>query len=91
MNRSRIIFFGLGLLVFQTHTLWAAANSVRVWEEGAYRFVQSNGIPDHAPGEFPNPGNPNTIAPQNYTFRMPRSPRPSGRMSANDHDFLGWR
>lgn len=43
--------------------------------EGEYRVVRSNGLPNHDTGDFPNRGNPNTIAPQNYTFRVPLNPK----------------
>lgn len=50
-------------------------NRVSVSVEGVSRIIKSNGIPDHAPGAFPRRGNPNTIAPQNYTFRVPLRPK----------------
>ncbi len=34
----------------------------------------TNGIPAHATGQFPNRGNPNTIAPVTQTWRIPRYP-----------------
>lgn len=48
----------------------------RVTEEArdGFRIIRSNGIPDHAPGVFPNAGNPNTIREQEYVFRMPLTP-----------------
>ena len=42
---------------------------------GDYRFITSNGVPDHQPGAFPNPGNPNTISEQKYEFRVPLHPK----------------
>ncbi len=57
----------------------AAAFPARVTIEvrGDYRYIVSNGIPDHEPGRFPNPGNPNTIAEQKYEFRVPLHPKES--------------
>lgn len=52
----------------------AFGNEVTVSVEGDVRIIRSNGIPDHATGEFPGPGNPNTIAPQKYEFRVPLHP-----------------
>lgn len=49
-------------------------SSYRAEEKGDYRYVTSNGIADHAPGQFPNPHNPGTIREQRYSFRMPRIP-----------------
>ncbi len=50
------------------------SNRVSITVEGAYRVIHANGLPDHTPGRFPNPGNPNVIAPQNYNFRIPLDP-----------------
>ncbi len=50
------------------------ANSVKITVAGDFRRIQSNGWPDHAPGEFPRRGNPNTPSPQNYSFRVPLKP-----------------
>jgi hypothetical protein len=49
-------------------------NLVSITTEDGYRVIKSNGWPDHAPGVFPRRGNPNTAAPQSYTFRMPLKP-----------------
>ncbi len=42
--------------------------------EGDFRVLKSNGWPDHAPGQFPRRGNPNTASPQEYIFRMTLKP-----------------
>jgi len=39
-----------------------------------YRYLKANGIPNHAPGAFPNRGNPNVVTEQAYTFRIPLEP-----------------
>lgn len=49
-------------------------NEVSITTEGEYRIIRANGIPDHKPGAFPNPGNPNTISEQKYVFRVPAKP-----------------
>jgi len=36
--------------------------------------IESNGIPDHETGDFPNSGNPNTISEQDQEFTFARSP-----------------
>lgn len=59
------------------------AHAVQITERGDYRFIQSNGIPDHEPGDFPTRGNPNRISAQEYAFRVPLNPQPAGR------DFRG--
>ncbi len=52
-------------------------NRVSITISGNQRIIQANGIPDHTPGKFPRPGNPNTISAQNYTFRVTLNPRVS--------------
>jgi hypothetical protein len=49
-------------------------NEVSITSEGSDRVIRSNGIPDHPTGQFPNRGNPNSISPQNYNFRVPAKP-----------------
>ena len=53
----------------------AFANEVSITVESGVRIIRSNGIPNHETGKFPNRGNPNTIAPQHYEFRMPAEPK----------------
>ena len=58
---------------------------VTVVERDGYRFITSDGLPDHTPGTFPRRGNPNTISAQDYHFRVTLSPEaaeggtPTGR------------
>ena len=42
--------------------------------ERGQRLLVSNGIPDHAIGTFPNPGNPNSIALQSFSFAVAVDP-----------------
>ncbi len=53
---------------------WTTENRVSIETHDGYRFIKSNGIPDHAPGKFPNRGNPNTISEQTYAYRAPVQP-----------------
>jgi hypothetical protein len=48
---------------------------VTISVEGQYRVIRCNGIPNHETGEFPNRNNPNSIAPQNYSFLIPLKPK----------------
>jgi YHYH protein len=50
-------------------------NRVSITIEGDRRVIRANGLPDHETGRFPNRGNPNTIAAQNYVFRVPAKPK----------------
>ena len=47
---------------------------VHFTEAGGYRYIVSDGLPNHATGQFPNRGNPNTIQLQYYRFRVPLNP-----------------
>ena len=53
----------------------AFKNEVSITVENGVRIIRSNGIPDHLVGQFPGKGNPNTIAPQRYEFRVPAEPK----------------
>jgi hypothetical protein len=102
--RSGLIFVLLGLFLTMTLTGLMAKVSPAIRErsrfphhdkavnlkiEGNYRVIESNGIPDHATGQFPNSGNPNAISPQNYTFRVPLNPRRNERWIASRGMFFG--
>ncbi|MFT5318502.1 MAG: hypothetical protein ACI8RA_001767 [Chlamydiales bacterium] len=49
-------------------------NKVSITDDGQYRYIQSNGIPDHYTGQFPNRRNPNTIQEQKHQYRVPLHP-----------------
>ncbi len=50
-------------------------SQVSITVEGSVRVIRANGLPDHAPGQFPNRGNPNVIEAQSYTYRVPVRPQ----------------
>lgn len=50
-------------------------NQVKITTRGEFRYVQSNGIPDHKIGRFPNRHNPNAVRPQRHNFRVPADPK----------------
>jgi hypothetical protein len=50
--------------------------------EGDQRVIQSNGIPDHPTGTFPNRSCPNAMAPQHYNFHVPANPRAAEKDTA---------
>lgn len=54
-----------------------------------FRIIQSNGIPDHQPGEFPRRGNPNTMSAQSYSFRVPLEPKMAERPIPSRHAWFG--
>lgn len=47
---------------------------VRIYLEGATRYIEANGLPDHNTGTFPNAGNPNAITEQSYVLQIPGVP-----------------
>ncbi len=49
-------------------------NQVKIEIQGESRVITANGIPDHTTGAFPNRGNPNSISPQRYNFKVPVHP-----------------
>lgn len=52
-----------------------ADNQVKTFIRDDKRVIEANGLPDHAPGQFPNRGNPNSIREQHYMFETPLEPQ----------------
>jgi hypothetical protein len=83
MNFSRRTW--LGLAAAQAGAAWAqpefprpasdaVPGLVKIEVEGANRVVVSNGMPDHAIGDFPNRHDPVPIRPQEIKLQMPVKP-----------------
>ena len=64
-------------------------SQIQITVKDGYRYISSNGIPDHQPGRFPNRNNPNTIRPQRYQFRVPAEPKIARNTTANSHSPFG--
>ena len=47
---------------------------VQIYVEDDVRYFESNALPDHETGDFPNPGNPNTISAQDLMLQAPATP-----------------
>lgn len=62
-----------------TRSAGAYENKVSIRSDGDSRMIRSNGIPEHAVGEFPNRGNPNAISEQNNSYRVPLNPVAANR------------
>lgn len=70
---AAVFFALLGSLPAPADQLqWRSECKIEV--RGDYRYIDSNGIPNHSVGTFPNHGNPNSISPQNYHRRVPLHP-----------------
>lgn len=54
---------------------------VKIAVRDGYRYIEADGLPNHATGQFPNRGNPNTIRAQRYSFRVPAEPQPAERVT----------
>jgi hypothetical protein len=52
-----------------------ARNEETIHARGEIRVIESNGIPKHLVGEFPNRGNPHEIKEQPYRFEIPANPK----------------
>lgn len=63
------------------HVIPAAVERARVeiTQDETYRYIRSNGIPNHKTGQFPNRGNPNSISSQNHSYRVALTPQKTGR------------
>ena len=51
------------------------SSNVKVSRTDQFILVDSDGIPTHKTGEFPNPSNPNRIQKQDYHFKLPIHPQ----------------
>ena len=47
---------------------------VRIFIEGSFRHIESNGVPNHETGSFPGRGNPHAILPQQHKWKVPAKP-----------------
>lgn len=56
-------------------------NLVTVTVDDQWRYIRSNSISEHLTGEFPNPGNPNSISEFEINIRIPVNPVYSGQAS----------
>jgi len=71
-----------GDVVFIAAQRELAKNRVQIEVRGEYRYITSNGIPDHEPGAFPNRGNPNSISEQSYRYRVPANPSAAEKLTS---------
>ncbi len=78
LSRVSTVFFSLCALAGANAV---AANEVTISTQNGQRCFTSDGLPDHATGQFPNRGNPNAIAPQNVDVCMPLVPQKAARVT----------
>ncbi len=77
-NRLTLMNLARTLAPWIVVTTFAAAaaltSQVQITVSDGLRHITSNGIPNHAPGQFPNRGNPHSIQPQNHRYTIPERP-----------------
>lgn len=64
-------------------------SKVTITEEGTFRVIRANGIPNHETGKFPGPGCPNAISAQSYLFRVPRYPQTNATFTSLKQQAIG--
>ena len=64
-------------------------SQVSIEIKGDVRTINSNGIPNHEPGQFPNHGNPNAVRPMNYSLKVPANPEIADKITAVERQPFG--
>jgi len=64
-------------------------SQVSIREQGEKRIIESNDIPNHETGNFPNPGNPNSISPQSVHYEVPLRPKAEATTTDAGHMVFG--
>lgn len=64
-------------------------NEVSISIQGQFRVIKANAIPNHKVGQFPNPGNPNTIREQKKTYKIPANPQKAEKLTSVSLDGFG--
>jgi hypothetical protein len=64
-------------------------SEVKISEQGGYRVIQANGVPNHEIGQFPGPGCPNAASAQSYSFRMPLQPKTNATFTKLKQQAIG--
>jgi hypothetical protein len=73
----------LSLFINQLRAEDQLSNFVKITEDQQYRYIESNNIPDHNIGKFPNKYNPNKIREQKFRFRIALHPKKSDKITYN--------
>lgn len=58
------------------------SNEVKIYEKGDSRVIESNSVPDHTIGLFPNRRNPNTLSPQKELLTVPLNPKKGKQLTS---------
>jgi len=84
-----VLVLGASPLPAAPRTVITDTNRVLLTLRGDQRVIEANGIPNHAPGEFPRRGNPNSIAPQNHNFKVPARPQVATQPTDANRGWFG--
>jgi hypothetical protein len=71
---KKLVATAIGLIAIASSAI-AAENHVRVFTDDDQRCITSNGVPNHAIGEFPNRGNPHSFEVQDQRFCFDKTPQ----------------
>lgn len=66
-----------------------AAARISIKHDEGFRYIESDGLPDHQPGTFPNRGNPHSIEKKDYEFRVSLTPSKGGQPRKLGHENFG--
>ena len=66
-----------------------AAARISIKRDEGWRYIRSDGLPDHQPGSFPNHGNPHAIEKKDYEFRVSLRPTRDSQPTRLGHENFG--
>ncbi len=67
----------------------AMRQEIAILQDDTYRYIQSNGVPMHETGTFPNRDNPYAIKLQKHSFRIPLFPQESDELIPVGKNIFG--
>ncbi len=66
-----------------------AAAQINIDEADGYRYIKTDGLPNHATGQFPGRGNPHSIQSHERSYRVKLNPTPFSRRTPVGHNLFG--
>jgi hypothetical protein len=90
MHHHRLVIWVSYISIFAIVSLGAIQDTnTQIELREGFRHIRSDGLPNHPTGAFPNRGNPNTIQPQRYDFRVPADPKVAANTTALEFGPFG--
>ncbi|MEO0543915.1 MAG: YHYH protein [Pseudomonadota bacterium] len=87
MNKSFLIAITASISLAGSSTL--AAGNATISSGASQICIQSNGLPEHQTGSFPNSGNPHSMSAQNISVCVPANPVKTGQATQIDRGAIG--